>query len=352
MVKRFIFISLASLFFLVSAGYILKSLLQSPPPRVIVITVESLPYDLVTAETTPHLLQAGRKGIRFTRHRVVSGWTGGDIVSLLTGLTPLASGVHAGGQSGSQGSILPLELLTDAGYTVEGTQRFMIRDSYRNLGLQLKPGGADWLYSLSLLINSGKPFFSWYHYAGTHLPYEAIDGYETNISKAIDLKTLPPEMLNRLLQLQKRSVIHHDQSPLLAENTPVVLEQQLSSVREFDDWFERFWEFFVKSGLQRNTILVFTVGHSDKQEERENVGNSSTTLVGHLHEESIRVPLIIWLPTDIAKKLPDYNPQLMTSHVDIMPTIFNLLGYAHQLSFQGRDIFAASQSSTLRQDRN
>lgn len=346
MVKRFIFISLASLLFIVSAGYILTSLLLSEPPSVILITVESLRYDLITPESTPHLLQAGRKGVKFTRHRAVSGWTGSNIVSLLTGLTPFASGVHTRGQSVDPESLLPLELLNAAGYTVEGTQGFMMMDIYRNLGLQVKPEAADWLYSLSLLVNSGKPFFSWYHYLHTHLPYETIDGYETNTSKAIDHESLSPKVISRLQQVQKKSAIHDGQSSFLAADVPLIHELQLSSIKEFDDWFKRFWDFFLKSGLWRNTILVLTADHGDEHGERGLVGHASTTLAGHLHEEIIRVPLIIWLPTDVANNFPGHDPLLMTSHEDLMPTILELLGQNHQLSFEGRNVLGVSRNST------
>ena len=346
MVKRFLFISLASCFFLVSAGYTLISLLQSAPPSVIVITVESLRNDLVTDENCPHLLQASQRGIRFSRHRAVSGWTGNNIVSLLTGLTPFASGVHTRGQSVDPESHLPLELLAESGYRVEGTQGFMMMDIYRHLGLTVKPDTDDWLYSLSLLIQSGEPFFSWYHYVHTHLPYIAAGGYESDISRALSQGQMDEDMRGRLLLVQNQSAIHHNQATFVAEDIPLVREMQLGTIREFDDWFARFWDFFINSGLQRNTILVVTADHGDGHGERGLVGHASTTLAGHLHEEIIRVPFIIWLPPRIAGSLPDVDSRQMTTHEDLMPTIMGLLGQKHQLSFKGRNIFTSSGDST------
>jgi choline-sulfatase len=346
MVKRFLFISLASCFFLVSAGYILISLLHSAPPSVIVITVESLRNDLVTDENCPHLLQASRRGIRFSRHRAVSGWTGSNIVSLLTGLTPFASGVHTRGQSVAPERHLPLELLAESGYRVEGIQGFMMMDIYRHLGLTVKPETDDWLYSLSLLIQSGEPFFSWYHYAYTHLPYIAADGYESDISRELSHRQLDENMPGRLLLVQNQSAIHHNQATFVAEDIPLVHEMQLGTIREFDDWFARVWDFFINSGLQRNTILVVTADHGDGHGERGLVGHASTTLAGHLHEEIIRVPFIIWLPTAIAESFPDADPHQMTTHEDFMPTILGLLGQKPQLSLKGRNIFSNSGDST------
>lgn len=346
MPKRLYFISLAILLFLVSAGYVLTSLLQSYPPSVIVITVESLRNDLATPVTTPHLFRASLEGRRFTRHRAVSGWTGSNIVSLLTGLTPFASGVHTRGQSVESQRILPLELLAETGYRVEGIQGFMMMDIYRNLGLTVKPETNDLLYSLSMLVSSGEPFFTWYHYVHTHLPYATVGDYETSTSRALSKRLMDQDLRSRLQLVQGQSAIHYDQATFHAEDTPLVHALQLSSIREFDDWFKGFWDFFVKSGLQRNTILVVTADHGDEHAERGLVGHASTTLAGHLHEEIVRVPFIIWLPPGIADNFPDVDLQQMTTHEDLMPTILDLLGQKHQQSFKGRNIFTTREDST------
>ena len=76
------------------------------------------------------------------------------------------------------------------------------------------------------------------------------------------------------------------------------------------------------------------------------MGHASTTLAGHLYEEIIRVPLIIWLPAEVADQFPEPDPQLITTHEDIMPTVFGLLEQDHQLSFSGRNILGTSHNST------
>ena len=104
----------------------------------------------MTIENTPSLLKIAEQGTRFTNHRAVSGWTGTNIISLLTGLTPFESGVHTRGQSVSLNQNLPLYVLQRSGYQVEGIQGFMHMDIYRIMGLNILTETSD-LLSLNML---------------------------------------------------------------------------------------------------------------------------------------------------------------------------------------------------------
>ena len=63
-------------------------------------------------------------------HRAVSGWTTANIVSLLTGLSPIAHGVHTRGQFVAPELDLPLEQLGAKGYAITGLQPFMARNNF------------------------------------------------------------------------------------------------------------------------------------------------------------------------------------------------------------------------------
>ncbi len=332
---RFLSTSLALLLF----GFLLyrsaDNLYQDRKINVIVITVESLRNDLVTRKNCPVLLKKAENSISFAGHRAISGWTGANMVSLLTGLSPFQSGVHTRGQSVDPDLVLPLEQLTEHGYTVEGLQSFMAMDIYRNLGLSLNTGGSNLKYYLAQKKNDKQPFFFWHHYTHTHLPYKASKKFRHNWKKEVD--NSDNRLTARLQTVVTKSALHHDQYRFKKSDAAIIHRIQGGAVKEFDHWFESFWTFFRKSGLHRNSILIVTADHGDEHGERGSVGHASTTLQGHLHEEIVRIPLFIWLPEMIkhdAGSIAQHN----SSHIDLMPTLFGLLDIQPEIPFSGTNL--------------
>ncbi|OGR17102.1 MAG: hypothetical protein A2X81_12770 [Desulfobacterales bacterium GWB2_56_26] len=326
-----LFFSLCSLIFGIFALTALNEAEDRRRPRVVLLTVESLRDDLVDEESTPHLLRAARTGHRFAGHRAVSGWTATNIVSLLTGLTPFASGVHTRGQSVAQGISPPLAQLAEAGYVVEGLQPFMAMDIYENLGFTINSRGPDPALWLAERRREGQPFFLWYHYVNTHLPY----GPEPLPAD------WPEDAKERLEKVRSQASILHDEVTFSREDVARIHALQRNRIREFDRWFADFWAFWQGSGCGRDTILIVTADHGDEHGERGMTGHASTTLAGHLHEEIVRVPLFIWLPEQFAHLGSTARTGEISSHLDIMPTILARLGIAPQIRLEGRDLFAA-----------
>ncbi len=313
---------------------------MSPKPcNVIILTVESLRDDRIGTGMTPNLLTIAQEGYRFTNHRAISGWTGSNIISILTGLSPYETGVHTRGQSLSPERQTPLMKMQDLGYRVEGIQGFMGMDIYKNTGLTVRPQTDNPLYWLALRKKEQEPFFFWYHYVHTHLPYSSPQKYETGIFDDLRDKRLPADQHQRLEQVLKQSAVHYKSITFQKEDIPLVHQLQASTIREFDDWFADFWRFLNKSGLRDNTILVVTADHGDEHGERGLVGHASTTQLGHLHEEIVRLPLFVWLPPDVQVKNQEVNTSLDSNHEDIMPTIFGLLNIKAEKSCAGRDLF-------------
>ncbi len=117
-----------------------------------------------------------------------------------------------------------------------------------------------------------------------------------------------------------------------------------ANVREFDDWFAEFWQFFCKSGLDRKTVLIVTADHGDEHGERGSVGHASTNGGGHLHGEIVRVPLFLWLPEKL--QLKDYGKTFENSdHQDVMVTLFTLLDIPVPRLLKGRDLFGSTVKS-------
>ncbi len=310
-------------------------------PSVILLTVESLRRDQVNEDNTPHLLAAASDAIRLPNHRAVSGWTTANIVSLLTGLSPFVHGVHTRGQFVNPELNLPLEQLGAKGYAVTGLQPFMAMDLYSNMGLNIPVSNGDPRLWVAEQRQRGGPFFLWYHYVHTHLPYAADTtrhDRNTHISPTAD-----PAQEQRLLRVRTQAAIHYDETTFTEADIPLIHRLQQQNIHQFDQWFQAFWHFFTSAGLRRNTILIVTADHGDEHGERGMTGHASTTLAGHLHREIVDLPFFIWLPPGLQKK-NIAAPTHGTSHLDVLPTLFALLGLQPEAPFTGENIFARSGS--------
>lgn len=331
MFSRFLFISSTCIIFLVLLFQATEDRKRQQSTKVLLVTVESLRSDMVNLENTPELLQAAAKGYQFNNYRAVSGWTGTNIVSLLSGLTPFESGVHTRGQSVESTLSLPLKQLNKDGYAVAGLQPFMAMDIYQNLGLPVIDTSPDPLLWMAKKKIAGKPFFLWHHYVHTHLPYSSPG------PPPFALENLSPETRSRLIKVADQAAIHFDETRFTPKDTPSIQLLQKPAIQEFDRWFKKLWELYTSGGLFRDTILIVTADHGDEHGERQMVGHASTTLAGHLHEEIVRIPLFIWLPPKM--EVPHYNSERLCSHIDIMPTLFYLLNKAPPFPFKGTNLF-------------
>lgn len=333
------------LLFCAVAGLIIRSIAMPERYNVIVLTIESFREDRLRNDVAPNLMKAFEDGYRFTRHRAVSGWTGTNIITILTGLSPFQTGVHTRGQSVPEDLATPLEKLSHLQYRVEGIQGFMGMNIYRHLGLEVHPQSDDPLYWLALRRKHREAFFFWYHYVHTHLPYNASAEYTSPFAKKLDHKMVPAAQADRLSLVRESGAIHYSKTEFQQEDIDLVHELQDSTIREFDSWFAHFFEFFKKSGLHKNTILIVTADHGDEHGERGLVGHASTTQLGHLHEEIVRVPLFIRLPDNLVQKTNFDVTAFDSNHEDIMPTLFSLLGIEPPIPLSGRDLFGEPRHS-------
>lgn len=110
------------------------------------------------------------------------------------------------------------------------------------------------------------------------------------------------------------------------------LNRHLNALRDGDREIARLFAALRASRLDDDTLVIITGDH----------GESFHDLHGHrfhgfdLFQEDVRVPLIIWNP-----KLASRGSRLDTiaGHIDIGPTILDLLGFDSRIGCQGRSLF-------------
>ncbi|MBL28585.1 MAG: hypothetical protein CMM50_13650 [Rhodospirillaceae bacterium] len=332
MSRHSISVSLAALLLVVAAVLAVVQHAAPKPLNVIFLTVESFRADAIGPERTPHLWAAAAEGTRYTGHRAVSAWTAANIVSLLSGLSPLEHGVHTRGRSLAPAWKTALEDLAARGWRVAGLQPFMQVQVFDNLGLSIAPG-ENWRRWAADAALSEQPFVLWHHYLETHLPYAPTAAFMP------DWRALLPEgdpkAEARVATVAKDPAIPAGSVDFSVSDRPAIETLYRAGVTEFDAWFDGFWRYLNESGLRRDTVVVLTSDHGEELLERGNVGHASTTRAAHLHEEIVHIPLIIWLPPGDGRLPAGGVVDSMNDHLDLMPTVLDLLGVEPTTALEG-----------------
>lgn len=289
------------------------------PYNLIVLTVELWRIDALTPKIMPNVLAAAASGRLFRQHRAIAAWTIPNIVTLLTGISPFAQGINARGDALPAGTPTPLGRLAADGWTVRGLQPFMVVEGFSNLGVTYRTDESlmPWLARRAL---ARKPFVLWYHYLGTHLPYAPAPEFRPDVDAL-----LPPgdaAARRRIAVVMRQPIIPAGSVHFQPGDAAAITALHDGSYRQFDAWFGRLWRFLGDSGLLDDTIVVLTADHADEHLEHGNVGHASTNHAGHLHDEVVRVPLVLWLPprhpeAALARGVED-RP---TDHLQVMPSL-------------------------------
>ncbi len=185
-----------------------------------------------------------------------------------------------------------------------------IQDAHDIGGPQLSSWGVDdksMVNQIFKFIDSAdpKPFFLFTWTQGTHHPYEPGPDWETVDFLGDD--NAWGDMgwdLNRYLNALKES--------------DIALGNLFAGLRQ--------------RGLAEDTIVIVTGDHGQA------FGRPHKTYFhsGRVYQEDVRVPLMIWNPK-LFKTAP--RSEQIGAHVDLSPTILDLLGVSQPASFQGRSLF-------------
>jgi hypothetical protein len=315
--------------------------------NVFLFVIEGLRADAVHQEWAPTLYRLAREGISFDNSYSQSTETSESMLSIITGRYPLKSPlrnrgaldrtmyrVYDGlarvgfvtsyiGEEWSQDSLLTNS--PDLRYRFNPlTADFSRVDPADNPFLYRSRGLGD--YSLAVAdrlkikklehlvrrtFTDKKNIFSILYFISSHFPYDQTDG---------------------IPQLRQPNKLDTDYNFLWypKEIAPIMRNRYLNTIRYIDSLLDSFMVFLKNQNELANSIIIVTGDHGESFWEHNRVGHSR-----HLDQEAIRVPLIIWGTTGYKKRWNEMTP---VSHVDIAPTIYDLVGLPSQLSFQGESV--------------
>ncbi|MFC1734839.1 sulfatase, partial [Candidatus Hydrogenedentota bacterium] len=172
---------------------------------------------------------------------------------------------------------------------------------------------------LDMRKDSDGPWFLFTSYKIPHSPYRTPEPYHSMYPEdSFDVPPIPKgNDKTRARSNSKRHVI--DSEPLLRALTA----QYFGHVTNVDDNIGRLLNALKDSGMDDNTIIVFTADHGNM------LGDRGRFFKGVMYEGSTHVPLLMRVPKG-SKHADDFNKghveESLIENIDIMPTLLEMAG--------------------------
>jgi arylsulfatase A-like enzyme/Tfp pilus assembly protein PilF len=286
--------------------------------NVLLVTIDTLRADHLPAYgyhgvTTPAIDSLAAEGYVFNDAIAHVPLTLPSHVSILTGLLPLAHGVRDNGGYHMQDSDVSIaEILKANGYTTAAFVSAFVLDSTWNIdqgfdfyldnfdsvheqdvnpasvqrkGEETVTEAVHWLEQ-----NSSKKFFAWVHLYDPHDPYDPPEPYKT----------------------QYASVLYDGE------------------IAYSDAMLGRFLDQLESLKIKEKTVIIFTGDHGESLGEH---GESTHGMF--IYNATQHVPLII-----AAAGIKEKRIDGVVRHIDVVPTIMDLLGMPESKQVQGKSLIA------------
>lgn len=283
--------------------------------NVLILAIEGWSPGFVNAETMPFYTRWADQHAVISEHHYSSGNnTLNGILGLLHGSAPVS--FYQVDAPGVQSEFV--QTFADRHYetrrlTTDLTTYRQIDRYIRNFTRDAVDTEDDWnlLDPIAEELSPSDSRFVFAYYSGTHFPYVHRD----------DFTAFSPEV----------PADFNYSSPSVASHKQGIRNRYRNCLRELDSWLEHLFQRVD----WRNTVLVITGDHGEAFFEKGRLSHSST-----LEREMIHTPLAVYHPGIRPGKI-----QGVTSHLDIMPTLFDVLGWPVPDSAQGMSLFNPERTS-------
>jgi len=302
-----------------------------PPRNVLVLILESNAARYTSLygdryDTTPSLAREARHGVVFDAHYTPVGLTANVMVAMHLSVFPymtwreytveypdypgvtLAQRLHARGYRTMFIHTGHLKYTNQAGFLERRGYDAVVDWDSLDAGPEVSSWGGDDRLLIERLLawideDPGRPFLGVAWTINSHHPYEPVPGQEI-----IDFfqGDLPPDAYD--------------------------LGRYLNTVRETDRQVGRLFDGLRARGLADSTLVIVVGDHGQA------FGWPHPTW-GHgfrVYDENVRVPLLVWNP----RLFPEgRHSAAITSHLDVNPTVAQVLGLSPDPAWQGRSVF-------------
>lgn len=292
-------------------------------PNLLFVSFDTTRRDHISAYghdllTTPRIDRLAAEGLLFTDALAVVPTTGPSHATMFTGQYPQVHGAFRNGVKLKDEHVTLAEVLSAEGYrTGAFLSGWTLRDQQCGLGqgfATYDDAGFDHRYNVVNLMRradavtdaalawfeqgaGARPWFAFLHYFDPHEPYPDPP-----------LVDVPP---NPAASNLPRSEVHRQQ-----------LRQYDGEIAFADAQFGRLLDALQERGDLRNTLIVFTADHGQSFGDN-GYGGPEGAHGRKVYQSQVAVPLVMWWPGQV---LAGQRSDLPVSHVDLLPTIVDLLG--------------------------
>ncbi len=295
-----------------------KAFAEQKRYKVLFLTIDSLRADFLSCygyhkKTSPNIDTLCEEAIIFRNFYSVSGWTSPTLVSIFSSLLPATHGVEVRGYVLNSNIKTPVEVLKDNGWKTYAEH--WTGDTIGNLGFDFS--GNDIFEFLEK--HKDEPFFVWFHLRGPHLPYSYLKEFSGDLTADLE----------RIKIFLERKTIYKEEfdlSYLSEQEKDFVRTLYEADIKLQDDEIGKIIEHLKNLGIWDDVIFVITADHGEELFEHGWVGHASTSRNSGLYQEIIKIPCIIRVPG-----IRRYEVETPASSVDIMPTLFEILGLRNQI---------------------
>jgi len=281
-------------------------------PNIIFIVVDSIRFDMLSSEITPNIYSFAKKenAFIFKNHYSGGNATRFGIFSIFYGIY----GNYWFDILGERKSPVFLDILQKLDYDIgifasarltypEFDRTCFVNIPYSKIydkpeGDKVEKDKKITEKAIEFIKTKRKyPFFSFIFYDSTHGSYDYPKELEKFKPSAdgVDHLLLSPEKIKPIFNRYKNSV-------------------------HFCDWLsEKILKTLKEEKILDKTIIVITGDHGEPFFERGYYGHNQ-----NYSDYEIKVPLILYIPKQKGKEI-----NLMTSHLDIVPTLMNILGISN-----------------------
>ena len=172
--------------------------------------------------------------------------------------------------------------------------------------------------------NKDNPFILYINFLEPHAPFSSVlNDYHTEEDLIIpEDKTVFDSLThrNKIRRLTKYGVE--------SDEVPDMVRRYWGLISKVDMSLGVIMQKLSELGLDENTLVIFTSDHG------EMLGSHAFKTKRFAYDESSRVPLLMRLPGSATQRIIE-EP---VSHIDIVPTILDYMGYSTKESLQGKSL--------------
>lgn len=310
------------------------------------------PYG-ATNVSTPEIRAFAEQGVTFEHAYANATWTRPSVASLLTSRRLVGQDIHLPGKASVPPSApyLP-EILNRNGYlTVLISNNALVSGEFgfdrgfdevhpyyetreelrKNLRTPAARANHVWdsYIAPALDARGDAPFFIYLHELDPHGPYEPLSPYAEMYPAPYRGFVPVPDSGNRHINMLNSPRGRIDRSEARYLNA-----RYRGEISFMDAYLGEILTRLRRSGLERDTLVIFTSDHGEAFMEHNTLGHGG---VGY--EEVARVPLIFRLPGVLPEGIEVQDPVQL---VDVGPTVLDLLAIETPPEMQGRSLLDAA----------